>query len=340
MIGFIALAGIIVRNSILLVDYSRQEISRGVEIREAIVMACITRTRPIVITALALVVGSTAILMDPIFQGMAVSLMFGVLVSTLLTLIVIPLGCFSARRSFCEVMSEDHPDHKLCLEDDSEPKPKNSNLGASLGKILFTTYTIIVTSVQVIWWSLQGLYSLVIKPKKTPKKAPKKTSATVTKTAPTKTPEVKKSPAPAKSPEPEKSPEPVKSSEQIKSPEPVNSSEPVTSPESQKSTDKTATEKKNDSVNSSKAVKTAEPVSSPEPAKSPQPAKSPEAVSSSKQEDSKPVAKKKTAVKKKAVTTKKKTVAKKVAAKKVAAKKTIKKKNRRGIQLKGDLGES
>ncbi|RKZ95427.1 MAG: AcrB/AcrD/AcrF family protein, partial [Gammaproteobacteria bacterium] len=127
MIGFIALAGIIVRNSILLVDYSRQEISRGVEIKEAIIMACITRTRPIVITALALVVGSTAILMDPIFQGMAVSLMFGVFVSTILTLIVIPLGCYSARDAFCDVMREDHPDYQLCVEERETLKKKKSS---------------------------------------------------------------------------------------------------------------------------------------------------------------------------------------------------------------------
>jgi multidrug efflux pump subunit AcrB len=96
MIGFIALAGIIVRNSILLVDFSVEEVGKGVPLKEAVLRACKTRTRPIVITALALVAGSSVILTDPIFQGMAVSLLFGVLVSTALTLIVIPLGCISA----------------------------------------------------------------------------------------------------------------------------------------------------------------------------------------------------------------------------------------------------
>lgn len=100
MIGFIALAGIIVRNSILLVDFSRHEIERGVDVTGAVIAACRTRTRPIVITALALVAGSSVILFDPIFQGMAISLLFGVLVSTLLTLLVIPLGCISGRKSF------------------------------------------------------------------------------------------------------------------------------------------------------------------------------------------------------------------------------------------------
>ncbi len=96
MIGFIALAGIIVRNSILLVDFSIEEVAAGNSVKEAVVNACKARTRPILITALALVAGSSVILTDPIFQGMAISLLFGVLVSTLLTLVVIPLGCVSA----------------------------------------------------------------------------------------------------------------------------------------------------------------------------------------------------------------------------------------------------
>lgn len=98
MIGFIALAGIIVRNSILLVDFAIQEIQNGQDVREAVMLSCKARTRPIIITALALVGGASVILTDPIFQGMAISLMFGVLVSTLLTLLVIPLGCISASK--------------------------------------------------------------------------------------------------------------------------------------------------------------------------------------------------------------------------------------------------
>ncbi len=100
MIGFIALAGIIVRNSILLVDFAKHQILAGRDLHEAVILASETRLRPIMITALALVAGSCVILSDPIFQGMAVSLLFGVMVSTLLTLIVIPLGCASAANSF------------------------------------------------------------------------------------------------------------------------------------------------------------------------------------------------------------------------------------------------
>ncbi len=99
MIGFIALAGIIVRNSILLVDFSRHAVEQGMPVREAVINSCQTRTRPIIITALALVIGSSVILSDPIFQGMAISLMMGGLVSTILTLVVIPLGCVSFQKA-------------------------------------------------------------------------------------------------------------------------------------------------------------------------------------------------------------------------------------------------
>jgi len=103
MIGWIALAGIIVRNSILLVDFSIHQIRRGTSVAEAVILACKTRTRPIMITALALVCGSSVIFFDPIFQGMAISLASGVLVSTVLTLIVIPLGCIAASKDLLEV---------------------------------------------------------------------------------------------------------------------------------------------------------------------------------------------------------------------------------------------
>ena len=103
MIGFIALAGIIVRNSILLVDFAIEEIRQGVDVREAVLRSCRARTRPIMITAFALIGGASVILTDPIFQGMAISLMFGVFVSTVLTLLVIPLGCVSAAGSLREI---------------------------------------------------------------------------------------------------------------------------------------------------------------------------------------------------------------------------------------------
>ena len=91
MIGMIALAGIIVRNSILLVDFINEEIRRGVEVTEAVVNAGAVRAKPIVLTGLAAMVGAGFIIDDPIFSGLAVSLIFGILVSTLLTLVIIPV---------------------------------------------------------------------------------------------------------------------------------------------------------------------------------------------------------------------------------------------------------
>lgn len=97
MIGWIALAGIIVRNSILLIDFTVQEYAKDVKLFDAVINACSVRTRPILITALALIGGSSVILFDPIFQGMAISLLSGVFISTILTLLVIPLGAISAK---------------------------------------------------------------------------------------------------------------------------------------------------------------------------------------------------------------------------------------------------
>ena len=91
MIGMIALAGIIVRNSILLVDFINHEMARGRTPAQAVVDACAVRAQPIALTALAAMAGAVFILDDPIFNGLAISLIFGILVSTVLTLVVIPL---------------------------------------------------------------------------------------------------------------------------------------------------------------------------------------------------------------------------------------------------------
>jgi multidrug efflux pump subunit AcrB len=90
MIGFIALAGIIVRNSILLVDFIRQRRSADVPLRQVLLEAGAIRFKPILLTAVAAMIGAAVILFDPIFQGLAVSLLFGLASSTLLTVLVIP----------------------------------------------------------------------------------------------------------------------------------------------------------------------------------------------------------------------------------------------------------
>jgi multidrug efflux pump subunit AcrB len=98
MIGMIALAGIIVRNSILLVDFINLQVRQGVEFKHAIVHSAVTRAQPIVLTGLAAMLGAFFILDDPIFNGLAISLIFGIFVSTLLTLVVIPILYYVAYR--------------------------------------------------------------------------------------------------------------------------------------------------------------------------------------------------------------------------------------------------
>jgi len=95
MIGMIALAGIIVRNSILLVDFINQSLAQGRDAAAAVVEACAVRARPIALTAAAAMLGAFFILDDPIFNGLAVALLSGILVSTVLTLVVIPLLYYS-----------------------------------------------------------------------------------------------------------------------------------------------------------------------------------------------------------------------------------------------------
>ena len=105
MIGMIALAGIIVRNSILLVDFINLQVREGVPFKRAIVHSAITRAQPIVLTGLVAMLGAFFILDDPIFNGLAISLIFGIFVSTVLTLVVIPTLYYAAyHRTLGKVM--------------------------------------------------------------------------------------------------------------------------------------------------------------------------------------------------------------------------------------------
>ncbi len=105
MICMIALAGIIVRNSILLVDFINLQVRAGIELKQAVVHSAITRAQPIMLTGLAAMLGAFFILDDPIFNGLAISLIFGILVSTLLTLLVIPLLYYIAYRNRIEFIT-------------------------------------------------------------------------------------------------------------------------------------------------------------------------------------------------------------------------------------------
>jgi multidrug efflux pump subunit AcrB len=98
MIGMIALAGIIVRNSILLVDFIQLAEARGRSLREAVLEAGAVRFRPIALTAAAVVIGGLVMVLDPIFQGLAVALMSGAVVATVLTMVVVPLLYWELKR--------------------------------------------------------------------------------------------------------------------------------------------------------------------------------------------------------------------------------------------------
>lgn len=99
MIGMIALAGIIVRNSILLVDFINEQVRGGMDLKEAVINSSAVRAKPIALTALAAMIGAFFIIDDPIFGGLAVSLIFGILVSTVLTLVLIPLMYYMYARN-------------------------------------------------------------------------------------------------------------------------------------------------------------------------------------------------------------------------------------------------
>lgn len=97
-IGMIALAGVMVRNSVLLIDFIEIRLHEGVPLKQAIIDAGAVRTTPILLTTGAVVIGASIILFDPIFQGLAISLVAGAIVSTLLTLIVVPLIYYITER--------------------------------------------------------------------------------------------------------------------------------------------------------------------------------------------------------------------------------------------------
>ena len=119
-IGMIALAGVMVRNSVLLIDFIEIRLNEGIPIKQAIIDAGAVRTTPILLTTGAVVIGAIIILFDPIFQGLAISLVFGAIVSTLLTLIVVPLIYYmSEKKKWEKIHAENNSEFN---ENDSEIK--------------------------------------------------------------------------------------------------------------------------------------------------------------------------------------------------------------------------
>jgi len=98
MIGFIAGAGIVVRNSIILVDFIEMRLREGMPLADAVVDAGAVRFRPMALTAAAVIVGSAVILFDPIFQGLAISLMAGEVASLLLSRVTVPVLYFMSHQ--------------------------------------------------------------------------------------------------------------------------------------------------------------------------------------------------------------------------------------------------
>jgi len=124
MIGMIALAGIIVRNSILLVDFIQLAEARGRTLREAVIEAGSVRFRPIALTAAAVVIGGLVMVLDPIFQGLAVALMFGAIVATMLTMVVVPL-------LYWELMHRQDGDSRETAAPDLQRPDAAAHLGAA-----------------------------------------------------------------------------------------------------------------------------------------------------------------------------------------------------------------
>jgi multidrug efflux pump subunit AcrB len=163
MIGMIALAGIIVRNSILLVEFVRNEIAEGKDIEEAVMVAGQTRLRPILITALTLMAGSWALLSDPIFQGMAVSLLYGTGVATVLTLVVIPLGCTSVAGQFYAELErglEDEDEQSTVVRPAPPPEtaPASTAPGLPLWLVLWTK---IIGALTWVFYIFRAVYIML-----------------------------------------------------------------------------------------------------------------------------------------------------------------------------------
>jgi multidrug efflux pump subunit AcrB len=111
-IGMIALAGVMVRNSVLLIDFIEIRLNEGVPLKQAIIEAGAVRTTPILLTTGAVVIGASIILFDPIFQGLAISLVFGAVVSTVLTLLVVPVIYYITERKKWETNADSSEENK------------------------------------------------------------------------------------------------------------------------------------------------------------------------------------------------------------------------------------
>jgi len=157
-----------VRNSILLIDFTRNAVrNEGMSVIDAAIYSCEARTRPIAITAFALIGGSLVIITDPIFKGMAVSLVFGGLLSTLLTLLVVPLGCISAAKAL-SIDSEGNSVIPPDYESESTAQVASDNTAYKesffdkIKNVFATIFGIIGTVVGLLFSAVKALFGLIL----------------------------------------------------------------------------------------------------------------------------------------------------------------------------------
>ena len=162
MIGFIALAGIIVRNSILLVEFVKHEVASGKDIVTAVIAAGQIRMRPILITAGTLMVGAAMLFGDPIFVGMAASLFFGTLVATVLTLVVIPLGCITVSKQFYQLAGVDAPAEEVVADETAQSKAGSKTEAETTTPLWLSVWSKIVSAVTWAFYFLRMFYYIAL----------------------------------------------------------------------------------------------------------------------------------------------------------------------------------
>jgi multidrug efflux pump subunit AcrB len=161
MIGMIALGGIIVRQSILIVEFVKIEVEKGIPVREAAVNGAEIRMRPIFITSLTLMAGAFAILDDPIFNGMAISLLWGAGVATIMAVLIIPLGCISARERFYYETSDSCVrvvSAKFAEIEGEEPEKADSAVAEYKTPLWMRIYSLVYTILEWTFLILRSMY--------------------------------------------------------------------------------------------------------------------------------------------------------------------------------------
>jgi multidrug efflux pump subunit AcrB len=160
MIGMIALGGIIVRQSILIVEFVKIEVAKGKDVREAAIHGAEVRMRPILITTLTVMAGAMAIIHDPIFSGLAISTLFGAGVATCMAVLVVPLGCISARKQFYIETADDgtvgiSPAYQRIEQDSREAAaPAGTPLWMRLYGVIISVFTWIFYIIRAVFTML------------------------------------------------------------------------------------------------------------------------------------------------------------------------------------------